>query len=280
MRKNSFMKQISATPYYVWAVLFIIVPIAYVLYYAFTDSNGNFAGFSNFSIIGHYSSTFLLSLMMAFIATVICLIIGYPLALAISRTKPTTQKILIMLVMMPMWINFIIRTDSIAILLEKNGLINQLLGYVGMHVELMDTRFAVIVGMVYDFLPYMILPIYSVLTKLDIRLVEAATDLGCNSFQALMKVIVPLSISGVISGITMVFVPCVSTFYISQRLGGANTYLIGDAIEARMLSISADYNKGATLSFVLMILIVVSTLIMSHYSDDEESGGTAGGFLA
>lgn len=276
--KKSFMKQISATPYYVWAVLFIIVPIIYVLYYAFTDANGNFSGLENFSIIGHYSSTFMLSVMMAFIATVVCLLIGYPLALAISRTKPLTQKILIMLVMLPMWINFIIRTDSIAILLEKNGLINQFLGLFGMHVELMDTRFAVIVGMVYDFLPYMILPIYSVLTKLDVKLVEAARDLGCNAFQALVKVIVPLSVSGIVSGITMVFVPCVSTFYISRRLGGANTYLIGDAIEARMLSISHDYNKGATLSFVLMILIVVSTLIMNHYTDDDDTTA-AGGFL-
>ncbi len=272
MNKKPFLKQLTSTPYYVWAVLFIIAPIIYVLYYAFTDGDGNFAGFANFAIISHYSGTFMLSLMLAFIATVICLLIGYPLAYAISRTKPSTQKILIMLVMLPMWINFIIRTDSIAILLEKNGLINSFLGLFGLEVELMDTRFAVIVGMVYDFLPYMILPIYSVLTKLDIKLVEAAHDLGCNALQALVKVIFPLSIAGVISGITMVFVPCVSTFYISQRLGGANTYLIGDAIEARMLSISADYNKGATLSLVLMLLIVISTLIMNHYTDSDEEG--------
>ncbi len=278
MKKNAFLKQLSSMPYYVWAVLFIIVPICYVVYYAFTDANGNFAGFDNFSIIQTYSSTFGLSIMLAFIATLVCLLIGYPLALCISRTKPTTQKILIMLVMLPMWINFIIRTDSIAILLEKNGLINSFLGLFNLHVELMDTRFAVIVGMIYDFLPFMILPIYSVLTKLDVKLVEAARDLGCNSFQALTKVIMPLSVSGIVSGITMVFVPCVSTFYISQRLGGANTYLIGDAIEARMLSISVDYSKGATLSFVLMILIVVSTLIMNHYTDDEENSA-AGGIL-
>ena len=269
--KKPFFKQLASMPYYVWAAIFIIVPIFYVLYYAFTD-DGAFSGFSNFSIIEHYSGTFMLSLMLAFIATVVCLIIGYPLAYFISRTKPSTQKVLIMLVMLPMWINFIIRTDSIAILLEKNGLINQFLGLFGAQVELMDTRFAVIVGMVYDFLPYMILPIYSVLTKLDVKLVEAARDLGCNSIQTLIKVIFPLSIAGVVSGITMVFVPCVSTFYISQRLGGANTYLIGDAIEARMLSISADYNSGATLSLVLMLLIVISTLIMNHYTDDEEGG--------
>lgn len=276
MRKGSFLKQLGATPYYLWAALFIIVPIIYVLYYAFTDANGSFNGFENFRIIEHYSSTFVLSVMMAFIATVVCLLIGYPLALAISRTKPMTQKILIMLVMLPMWINFIIRTDSIAIILEKNGLINQFLGLFGVQADLMDNRFAVIIGMIYDFLPYMVLPIYSVLTKLDIRLVEAARDLGCNGIQALFKVIVPLSTAGIVSGITMVFVPCVSTFYISQRLGGANTYLIGDAIEARMLSISADYNKGATLSFVLMLLIVVSTLIMNHYTDDDDSTAAGG----
>lgn len=276
--KKKWFRQLPATPYYVWAVLFIIAPILFVLYYTFTDGDGNFCGFANFQIIEHYSSTFMLSLELAFIATVVCLLIGYPMALAISRAKPGTQKILIMLVMLPMWINFIIRTDSIAILLEKNGLINQFLGLFGAHVDLMDTRFAVILGMVYDFLPYMILPIYSVLTKLDVKLVEAAQDLGCSAFQALMKVIMPLSVAGVVSGITMVFVPCVSTFYISQRLGGANTYLIGDAIEARMLSISADYNKGATLSIVLMLLIVVSTLIMNHYTDDED--GAAGGLVA
>lgn len=271
--KKSFVKQLVSCPYYVWAALFIIVPIIYVLYYAFTDSEGKFAGFDNFYIISHYSSTFTLSLMLALIATTVCLLIGYPLALAISRTKASTQKILIMLVMLPMWINFIIRTDSIAILLEKNGIINSFLGIFGLKADLMNTRFAVIVGMVYDFLPYMILPIYSVLTKLDTKLVEAAKDLGCNSLQATVKVIMPLSISGVVSGITMVFVPCVSTFYISQRLGGANTYLIGDAIEARMLSISADYNKGATLSLVLMLLIVISTLIMNHYTDKDDSNG-------
>lgn len=271
--KKPFFRQLITCPYYVWALLFIIVPIIYVLYYALTDSDGNFAGFNNFAIIEHYASTFSLSLMLALIATVVCLLIGYPLAFAISRTKPATQKILIMLVMLPMWINFIIRTDSIAILLEKNGVINQFLGLFGLHAELMDTRFAVIIGMVYDFLPYMILPIYSVLTKLDVKLIEAAKDLGCNTLQAAAKVIVPLSVSGIVSGVTMVFVPCVSTFYISQRLGGANTYLIGDAIEARMLSISADYNKGATLSLVLMVLIVVSTLIMNHYTDKDDNGG-------
>ncbi len=272
MKKN-LLSRFAAHPYYVWAVLFIIVPIAYVVYYAFTDSSGAFCGFENFKVIGEYSSTFLLSIELAFLSTLICLAIGYPLAYYISRTKPITQKILIMFIMMPMWINFIIRTDSIAIIIEKNGLLNQFLSIFNWHVELMDTRGAVIIGMVYDFLPYMVLPIYSVLTKLDERLVEAAHDLGCNTLQALTKVVFPLSLSGIVSGITMVFVPCVSTFYISQRLGGANTHLIGDTIYDSMLSISADYNKGATLSIVLMLLIVVSTLIMNRYTDSEESSG-------
>ena len=268
MRKNSFMRQISATPYYVWAVLFIIVPIVYVLYYAFTDAQGNFAGFSNFQIIEHYASTFALSLMMAFIATVICLLIGYPLALAISRTKPLTQKILIMLVMLPMWINFIIRTDSIAILLEKNGLINQLLGLFGMHVELMDTRFAVIVGMVYDFLPYMVLPIYTTIAKLDEHVLEAAADLGCNQFKTLIKVILPLSTSGIVSGITMVFVPSISTFNISQKLGGGTFELIGDTIERQFQNVST-YNVGAAISLVMMILVLLSMAFMNKFAEPE-----------
>lgn len=272
MKKN-LLSRFAAHPYYVWAILFIIVPIAYVVYYAFTDAQGAFCGFENFKVIGEYSSTFLLSIELAFLSTLICLAIGYPLAYCISRTKPLTQKILIMFIMMPMWINFIIRTDSIAIIIEKNGLLNQFLSIFNWHVELMDTRGAVIIGMVYDFLPYMVLPIYSVLTKLDVRLVEAAHDLGCNTYQALTKVVLPLSLSGIISGITMVFVPCVSTFYISQRLGGANTHLIGDTIYDSMLSISADYNKGATLSIVLMLLIVVSTLIMNRFSSDEDTSG-------
>lgn len=269
-----FVQQLPVCPYYLWAILFVIIPILFVLYYVFTDADGHFCGFANFAVIGNFSQAFAISVMLAFLATLICLLIGYPMALGISRTKPATQRVLIMLVMLPMWINFIIRTDSIAILLEKNGLINQALGLFNLHANMMDTRFAVIVGMVYDFLPYMVLPIYSVLTKLDVRLVEASKDLGCNAWQSLTRVILPLSVSGIVSGITMVFVPCVSTFYISQRLGGTNTFLIGDVIESQMMSISHNYNTGATLSLILMLLIVVSTLIMNHYTDDE--GASAG----
>lgn len=270
--KKSFLGRAAAAPHIVWAAMFIIAPICFVLYYAFT-SEGKFS-FSNFEHFSNYSSVLLLSLMLALISTTICLVIGYPVAYAISRAKPTTQKVLIMMLMLPMWINFIIRTDSIAILIEKNGVINSLLQNIGMSIEVMDTEAAVIIGMVYDFLPYMILPIYTVMTKIDNSLVEASSDLGCSGFKTITKVIMPMSFSGVCSGITMVFVPCVSTFYISQRLGGTNTYLIGDEIEAKFMSLTQNYNVGAMLSCVLMVLILVSTLILNHYSDmDETMGG-------
>ena len=270
--KKSFFGRAWASPHIVWAILFIIAPICFVVYYAFTDSNGTFT-LSNFSQFTNYGPTLLLSLMLALISTTICLVIGYPVAYAISRAKPTTQKILIMMLMLPMWINFIIRTDSIAILIEKNGVINSLLQNVGLSIDIMDTEAAVIIGMVYDFLPYMILPIYTVMTKIDNNLVEASADLGCSGFQTMLKVIMPMSFSGICSGVTMVFVPCVSTFYISQRLGGTNTYLIGDEIEAKFMSLTQNYNVGALLSCVLMVLIVISTLILNHYSDGDEARG-------
>ena len=275
MNKNSFLGRAAASPHIVWAVLFILAPICFVVYYAFTDSNGVF-DITNFSQFATYAPVLLLSLMLALIATTICLVIGYPVAYAISRAKPTAQKVLIMMLMLPMWINFIIRTDSIAILIEKNGVINSLLQNFGVSLNMMDTQGAVILGMVYDFLPYMILPIYTVMTKIDNNLIEASADLGCSGFKTMTKVIMPMSFSGICSGVTMVFVPCVSTFYISQRLGGTNTYLIGDEIEAKFMSLTQNYNVGAMLSCVLMVLIIVSTLVLNHYSDDNDTKAKGG----
>lgn len=275
MNKNSFLGRAAAAPHIVWAVLFILAPICFVVYYAFTDGSGAF-DLSNFSQFSNYASVLLLSLMLALIATTICLVIGYPVAYAISRAKPATQRVLIMMLMLPMWINFIIRTDSIAILIEKNGVINSLLQNFGVTLNMMDTEGAVILGMVYDFLPYMILPIYTVMTKIDNNLIEASADLGCSGFKTMTRVIMPMSFSGICSGVTMVFVPCVSTFYISQRLGGTNTYLIGDEIEAKFMSLTQNYNVGAMLSCVLMVLIVISTLILNHYSDDTDARARGG----
>ena len=270
MKKNSLLKQAAAYPHIVWSILFIIAPLIFVAYYAFTDKNGNFTT-DNIAQIAEpsYLEVFLRSLCFAFLATIICLIIAYPVAYFISKAKPKTQKILIMLVTLPQWLNFLIRTYSWMALLEDSGIINTLLMQMGLGpVHMINTPFAVILGMVYNFLPYMIIPLHSVMSKIDPRLLEAAADLGCNPFRVMTRVVLPLSKSGIISGITMVFVPSISTFYISQKLGGGNFDLIGDTIE-RQFQTAYNYNLGADMSFLLMILIIISMAIMNKYSDED-----------
>ncbi|MGM9665870.1 MAG: ABC transporter permease [Eubacteriales bacterium] len=270
MKKQDLMHRLAAAPHIVWSVLFIIAPLIFVVYYTFTDANGKFT-FSNIASLAQasYFEIFMRSICFALIATAVCLVVAYPIAYFISKAKPKTQKILMMLVMLPMWTNFLIRTYSWMALLEDTGIINTLLGKIGLGpIHMINTAGAVILGMVYNYLPYMILPIYSVMSKIDVRLVEAAYDLGSNPFRVLTGVIFPLSLSGVISGITMVFVPSISTFYISQKLGGGNFDLIGDTIE-RQFQTAYNYNLGAAISFVLMILIMISMGIMNKYSDDD-----------
>ena len=274
-RKNmSLLQRYAAAPHIVWSVLFIIVPLVFVAYYAFTDvSTGEFT-LSN--IAAFFTKDYLLifgkSVKLAVIATAICLLIGYPIAYFITTCKPKTQRLLIILLMLPMWMNFLIRTYALMTLLQDTGILNTLLGKIGIGpIRIVGTETAVVVGMVYDYLPYMILPIYSVMSKMDHRLVEAASDLGCNGFGVLRKVIFPLSISGVISGITIVFVPSISTFYISQKLGGVDTLLIGDVIEQHYTS--SNYNMTASLSFVLMMILIVGLAIVNHYTDSDEGGG-------
>ncbi len=270
MKQRSLLQKFLAAPHMVWTVLFIVAPLLFVVYYAFTDSEGAFT-FDNIlkSLEADYMVIFFRSISLAIIATFICLIIAYPMAYAISRTKPSAQKIIIMLIMLPMWMNFLIRTYSWMSILEDTGFINQLLVKIGLEpVHMINTSGAVVLGMVYNFLPYMILPIYTVMVKIDRRLVEAAHDLGCNSLGVMTKVIFPLSISGVVSGVTMVFVPSISTFYISQKLGGGNFDLIGDTIE-RQFQTAYNYNLGAAISLILMILIIISMAIMNKFSDDD-----------
>ncbi len=244
-----------------------------VAWYAFTDKNGNFS-FDSFSAVfnpsNNYLSIFAISIFYAVIATVICLILAYPLAYIISRIKAGTQSIMIMLVMLPMWMNLLLRTFALKLLLEDNGIINNILASVGIHLKLIDTPVAVIYGMVYNFLPYMILPIYSVMIKLDKSLVEAAEDLGCNRMQVLQKVVFPHSLSGVVSGITMVFVPSVTTFYISQKLNSSEM-LIGDKIND-LFMLTYNYNVGAAVSLILMVLIFMCLFIMNKYADDDSGG--------
>jgi len=273
VKNRSFLQKCLAAPHMVWTVLFIIAPLIFVAYYAFTDSEGAFT-FDNIlkATEADYMVIFFRSVSLALIATFICLVIAYPLAYSISRSKASSQKIMIMLVMLPMWMNFLIRTYSWMSILEDTGFINQLLMKIGLEpVHMINTSGAVVLGMVYNFLPYMILPIYSVMVKIDNRLVEAASDLGCNSFGVMTKVIFPLSASGVVSGITMVFVPSISTFYISQKLGGGNFDLIGDTIE-RQFQTAYNYNLGAAISLILMVLILICMAVMNRFSDEDGGG--------
>ncbi|MBO7740211.1 MAG: ABC transporter permease [Clostridia bacterium] len=270
MKKRSLLGKAPAAPYLVWSVLFIIAPLIFVAYYAFTDKDGHFTT-ENFGSLAtaEYAEIFLRSACFAFLATIICLVIAYPVAYYISKTSPKTQKILMVLVMLPMWMNFLIRTYSWMAILEDTGLLNTALGYIGLGpYHMINTSGAVILGMVYNFLPYMILPIYTSLSKLDPRLVEASADLGCNATRTLFHVILPLSRSGIISGITMVFVPSISTFYISQKLGGGKFDLIGDTIE-RQFQTAYNYNLGSAISFVLMILIILSMTVMNRFGEEE-----------
>lgn len=271
MKKRSLLERMASAPHLVWMVLFIVAPLLFVAYYAFTTPEGNFTPENITALTGH-AETFGFSVCMSLISTVICLLIGYPLAYCISRAKPQTQKILILLVMLPMWMNLLIRTYSMMAILDDGGFLNHLLQTLGIApVHIVGTSGAVIFGMVYNFLPYMVLPIHSVINKLDVRLIEAASDLGCNNFRILTRVILPMSTPGIISGVTMVFVPSISTFYISQKLGGGAFELIGDTIE-RQFQNPSTYNVGAAISLVMMILILISLAIMNRFSDSNTGG--------
>ncbi len=270
-RKKLDLSWIAASPHIVWSVLFIVAPLIFVCYYAFTDAKGKFT-FANIAALSQHAETFALSVCFAFIATLICLLVGYPLAFAISKAPKKRQGLLLMLLMIPMWMNLLIRTYSLMAILDDGGLVNALLGAVGLgEIHVIGTYGAVIFGMVYDFLPYMVLPIYSVMSKQDDRLIEAAYDLGCHRLGAHFKVTLPLSVPGIVSGITMVFVPSISTFYISQKLGGGTIFLIGDTIEMQFQN-RATYNVGAAISLVMMILILISVAIMNRFSDDDSEG--------
>ena len=272
--RQGMMQKLAAAPHVLWAILFVIAPLIFVAYFSFSDADGNFT-LTNFASLFSYRDAFLRSISYSLIATLICFLIGYPLAYTISNARPNHQKMLIMLVMLPMWINFLIRTYAIMKLLEDTGIINSILmkltGGAIDPLHMINTPGAVIFGMVYDYLPYMVLPIYTVLSKMDPKLHEAAADLGCSKLQTLWKVTFPLSVSGIISGVTMVFVPSISTFYISQKLGGGQYLLVGDAIESAFGNPNT-YNVGAAMSLVLMVIVLICTAVMNHFGDgnDEE----------
>lgn len=272
MNKKTFGNKLVASPYIVWSAIFIVVPLIIMVYFALTDSSGAFT-LANLSGLGQYKKAFAISIIYAAAATLITLILAYPMAYFMTKLNVSSQRMLFMIVMIPMWMNFLIRTYSWITILANTGLINTFLTNIGLKpLKLINTPGAVILGMVYDFIPYMILPIYSVMSKLDKSLLEAAEDLGSNSFSKFKRVIFPLSRPGVISGITMVFVPSVSTFYISQKLGGNKTMLIGDTIEYFFNLGPSYYNIASAISLVLMVMILICLFIMNRFSDDEDGG--------
>ncbi len=283
--------RMALAPYSVWAALFVVVPLAFFAYYAFTD---NQFAFTTENITRFFTATsnivqddgtsvevrtylliFMRSVKLAVISTVICLLMGYPIAYIMAQAKERTQKTMVTLIMIPMWMNFLIRTYAWMTILQDTGILNGFLSTLGIGtVHIIGTEAAVIIGMVYDYFPYMVLPIYSILAKLDNRLLEAARDLGCGSLSVLRRVIIPLSMPGVISGITMVLIPSISTFYISQKLGNGKFFLIGDAIEGQYVANNLHF--AAAIAFILMLILLVCMAVVKYvtaryvYGGDEE----------
>ena len=283
--------RMALAPYSVWAALFVVVPLAFIAYYAFTD---NQFAFTTENITRFFTATsnivqddgtsvevrtylliFMRSVKLAVISTVICLVMGYPIAYIMAQAKERTQKTMVTLIMIPMWMNFLIRTYAWMTILQDTGILNGFLSTLGIGtVHIIGTEAAVIIGMVYDYFPYMVLPIYSILAKLDNRLLEAARDLGCGSLSVLRRVIIPLSMPGVISGITMVLIPSISTFYISQKLGNGKFFLIGDAIEGQYVANNLHF--AAAIAFILMLILLVCMAVVKYvtaryvYGGDEE----------
>lgn len=263
------LKYFSA-PYLVWMVVFILVPLLMIAYFAFTTDNGDFT-IKYISDVGQYANIFVRSIWLSLIATAVCLVIAYPVAFILSRMEKHKQGTMLMIVMLPMWMNFLLRTYAWMTLLGNNGIINHLLGLLGFEsVKLINTSGAVVLGMIYNYLPFMILPLYSVMEKIDKSLFEAASDLGCSSVSTLFRVVIPLSMPGITSGITMVFVPAISTFIISRMLGGGSNLLIGDLIEMQFLGNAYNPHLGAAISLVLMVIILVIMTVMNQFDPDDQ----------
>ena len=280
--------RMALAPYSVWAALFVVVPLAFIAYYAFTD---NQFAFTTENITRFFTATsnivqddgtsvevrtylliFMRSVKLAVISTVICLLMGYPIAYIMAQAKERTQKTMVTLIMIPMWMNFLIRTYAWMTILQDTGILNGFLSTLGIGtVHIIGTEAAVIIGMVYDYFPYMVLPIYSILAKLDNRLLEAARDLGCGSLSVLRRVILPLSMPGVISGITMVLIPSISTFYISQKLGNGKFFLIGDAIEGQYVANNLHF--AAAIAFILMLILLACMALVKYITSRYVYGG-------
>jgi len=257
-------------PYIVWMAIFVVAPIILVIIYAFTTSDGNFT-LDNFSDMGTFATVFIRSFWLALVSTVVCIIVGYPVAYILAREGLRVQRLMIMLIMLPMWMNFLLRTYAWMSILENTGLLNRFLAFVGLpKLRLINTQTAVVIGMVYNFLPFMILPIYSVIVKIDHSLLEAAQDLGANPLSVFRKLVIPMSLPGVLSGVMMVFVPAVSTFVISQLLGGGMVMLLGDLIEMQFLGVAYNPYLGSAVALVMMVIVIAFMYIMNRFGEGEE----------
>ena len=271
-KKKAFWQSLPATPYILWMALFIIIPLGMVVFFALTDPQGNFT-LENIARGGEHMGVLLRSIKLAAIATALCVLIAYPLAYILSRKKGFQKQTLFIMVMLPMWMNFLLRTFAWMTILENNGLINKFLGLFGIGpLQMINTQGAVILGMVYNYIPFMILPIYTTMCTIGDDVIEAAQDLGGNTFQVMARVVIPLSLPGVSTGITMVFVPAISTFIISKMLGGGTNQLIGDIIELQFLGNSYNPNLGSAISLVLMVVVLLCMSIMSNFDDEEMEG--------
>ena len=288
MNRSAVTKRLTLAPYTAWATLFIVVPLVFVAYYAFTDNSFRFtfdniarfftttAAVTDDTGAAREVHTYLLifgrSLKLAVISTVICLILGYPLAYSITRASERAQKIIITFIMIPMWMNFLIRTYAWMTILQDTGILNNVLELIGLsRIKIIGTETAVVIGMVYDYFPYMILPLYSIMAKMDDKLFEAARDLGCDGFGVLRRVIFPLSLPGVLNGITMVLIPSISTFYISQKLGDGKFFLIGDAIEGQYTANNLHF--AAAIAFILMVILLVCMAAIRRVINKRPAGG-------
>ena len=259
-----------AIPYIVWMAVFVVVPLLLIVVYAFTNYDGKFTT-ENFTNIDVFLQVCGNSLYLAAVATGICLLIAYPFAYFLAQTGPAVRKVAMLFIMLPMWMNFLLRTYAWMSILENHGFLNQLLELVGLPpLHIINTDAAVILGMVYNFLPFMILPIFSVIEKLDRRYIEAAQDLGAGKVQVFRRVIFPLSVPGVISGVMMVFIPSISTFAISKLLGGGMSFLLGDLIEMQFLGSAYNPHRGSAISLMMLLLVIIAMLIMNRFGDGEE----------
>ncbi len=267
MKKNS---KISATPYIFWILVFTIIPFLLVIYYAFTDSMTGKISLVNVINSSVYLPVLIKSIYLALLATIICFVIAYPLAYIMSRKSAAVQRAFMMLIMLPMWMNFLLRTYAWMTILEDNGIINNILMFFRLSpIRMINTSGAVVLGMVYNYLPFMILPLFSIMTKIDKSIVEAAQDLGCSPANVIRKIVFPLSFPGIATGITMTFVPCVSTFIISRFLGGSDCYLIGDLIEEQFKLKDVGFSAGSATSLVLMVVVLISMGILNQFDSDE-----------